>query len=100
MGTAHCTMVMVPSGSVLYDRSPIYRDVHMMLCIIESASGDTFGYVNIVGMDDERILEWLCSTGSYLSGGPYLMGSPDDYEITRCYPFAEGELVVIDIETG
>lgn len=71
----------------------------MMLCILESATGETLGYVNIARMDDERILQWLCSTGSYLSGGPYLMGSPEDYEITRCYPFAEGELVVIDIET-
>lgn len=64
----------------------------MKLDIIDSATGETIGSANITGMDDERILEWLCSHG-------YLMGSSDNYEITRGYAFAEGELVVVDIET-
>ena len=65
----------------------------MMMDIIDSASGDVLGYVNILGMDDEAILAYLCRTG-------YLDGSPDDYEMTRSYPFAEGELIVLDAECG
>jgi hypothetical protein len=64
----------------------------MLLHIIESASGENLGDVNISGMSDEHILKWLCDHG-------YLDGSPDDYEISRCYPLAEGEIVVLDIET-
>lgn len=64
----------------------------MLLHIIESASGDHLGNVIITGMDDEAILSWLCRNG-------YLLGSPDLYEISRCFPFAEGETVVIDMDT-
>jgi hypothetical protein len=64
----------------------------MELFIIDSANGDTLGSVNISGMSDEHILKWLVDHG-------YLDGSPDDYEITRSYPLAEGEIVVLDIET-
>ena len=60
--------------------------------IIESATGDLLGHVNILGMDDEHILQWLCNQA-------YLSGSPDDYEITRSYPFAEGETIVVDAES-
>jgi len=65
----------------------------MLQHIIDSATGETLGSVNIVGMDDETILIWLCRKG-YLEGAPHL------YEITRGYPFAEGELIVIDMDTG
>jgi hypothetical protein len=65
----------------------------MLQHIIDSATGDTIGNVNIAGMDDEQILEWLHRNG-------YLMGSSDYYEISRGYPFSEGELVVIDLETN
>lgn len=64
----------------------------MLTYIIDSATGETIGHVNIVGMDDEAILEYLCKAG-------YLIGSADYYEISRCYPFAEGEIVVLDMET-
>ena len=64
----------------------------MIMHIIESATGDTLGHVNIMGMDDEEILQWLCDRR-------FLDGSPDDYEITRSYPFAEGEIVVIEAES-
>lgn len=64
----------------------------MIVNIIDSATGETIGSVNIVGMDDERILEWLCEQG-------YLAGSPDLYQIVRSYPFAEGEIVVLDMES-
>lgn len=64
----------------------------MLFHIVESATGDTLGSVNIVGMEDETILQWLCDKG-------YLDGSPDLYDLTRSYPFAEGELVVLDMET-
>jgi hypothetical protein len=64
----------------------------MLQHIIDSATGETLGHVNIAGMDDERILQWLCKRG-------YLEGPPDSYEISRCYPFADGETVVIDVET-
>jgi hypothetical protein len=65
----------------------------MNFSIIDSATGETIGYVKITGMDDEAILEWLCAQG-------YLVGSPDDYQITRGYSFAEGEIVVVDLETN
>lgn len=64
----------------------------MLQHIIDSATGETLGNVNIVGMEDEAILNWLCRKG-------YLDGSPDLYEITRSYPFTEGEIVVLDMET-
>jgi hypothetical protein len=64
----------------------------MIFEIIESATGDTLGSVNISGMSDEHILKWLVDHG-------YLAGDPDDYEISRCYPLAEGEIVVLDMET-
>lgn len=64
----------------------------MLQHIIDSATGETIGSVNIVHMDDEKILQWLCSHG-------YLVGSPDYYEIDRTFPFAEGDIVVVDIET-
>lgn len=64
----------------------------MILHIIESASGDWLGDVTITGMSDEQILEWLCSHS-------YLDGPPDLYEIDRCFPFAEGEIVVVDMDT-
>jgi hypothetical protein len=59
--------------------------------IIDSASGDMLGRVIIEGMEDEEILEVLCAKG-------YLTGAPENYEITRSYPFAEGEIVVLDLE--
>lgn len=62
------------------------------MIIVESSSGDTLGGVIITGMEDEDILEWLCRKG-------YLAGSPDLYEITRSFPFAEGECVVLDMDT-
>lgn len=64
----------------------------MLFHIIDSATGDTLGDVNIAGMEDEAILDWLCRKG-------FLAGSSDLYEITRSYPFAEGEIVVLDMET-
>lgn len=64
----------------------------MLLHIIDSPNGDILGNVNIAGMEEEEILDWLCRKG-------YLAGGPDLYEITRSYPFAEGEIVVLDIET-
>lgn len=64
----------------------------MLLHIIDSPNGDTLGDVNIAGMEDEAILEWLCRKG-------YLAGSADLYEITRSYPFCEGEVVVVDMDT-
>jgi hypothetical protein len=65
----------------------------MLQHIIDSATGETVGDVNIVGMDDEAILAFLHRKG-------YLAGGPDYYEISRCFPFAEGEIVVVDIETN
>jgi hypothetical protein len=65
----------------------------MNFSIIDSATGETIGFATITGMEDEDILAWLCSHG-------YLTGQADDFEITRSYPFAEGELVVIDLETN
>lgn len=65
----------------------------MLLSIIDSATGETVGSVNIVGMDDEAILAWLVAHG-------YLAGEPDLYDISRNYPFAEGEIVVIDQDTN
>lgn len=64
----------------------------MIFDIIDSGTGDTLGNVNIAGMSDEHILKWLVDHG-------YLPGNPDDYEISRCYPLAEGEIVVIDMDT-
>ena len=64
----------------------------MLLHIIDSGTADNLGSVNIAGMDDEAILEWLCRKG-------YLAGHADLYEITRSFPFAEGEIVVLDMET-
>lgn len=64
----------------------------MLTYIIDSATGDTLGHVNICGMDDEAILRYLCNSG-------YLMGTPDYYMLSRTYPFAEGEIVVLDMET-
>ena len=64
----------------------------MLLHIIDSSTGDTLGDVNIQGMDDEHILRWLVDHG-------YLSGPADAYDITRSYAFAEGETVVIDMET-
>ena len=63
----------------------------MLQHIIDSATGETLGNVNIAGMDDEQTLQWLVAHG-------YLAGPADAYEITRGYAFAEGETVVIDIE--
>lgn len=64
----------------------------MLQHIIDSATGETIGNVTIDGMEDEDILQWLCDKG-------YLMGSPEYYEISRSYPFAEGEIVVLDLDT-
>ena len=64
----------------------------MEFAILDSATGETLGYVNIVSMDDEQILAWLVARG-------YLQGNADLYDITRSYPFAEGETVVIDMDT-
>jgi hypothetical protein len=64
----------------------------MLQTIIDSATGDTIGSVNISGMSDEHILKWLVDHG-------YVSGSPDDYEISRCYPLAEGEIVVLEMES-
>ena len=64
----------------------------MLLHIIDSPNGDTLGSVNIAGMEDQEILEWLCRKG-------YLEGSADLYDITRTYPFCEGEIVVVDMES-
>lgn len=64
----------------------------MILNILESATADLLGSVNITGMSDEQILEWLIDHG-------YLAGSSDLYEITRSYAFAEGEIIVIDMDT-
>lgn len=64
----------------------------MLLYIIESSTGDKLGDVNITGMDDDAILDWLCRKG-------FLEGSPDLYEISRSFPFAEGEIVVVDMDT-
>lgn len=63
----------------------------MLQHIIDSATGDHLGNVNIGGMEDEEILERLCRAG-------YLVGGPHHYEITRSYPFAEGKIVVLDLE--
>jgi hypothetical protein len=60
--------------------------------IIDSASGDVLGRVIIASMEDEEILQILCDKG-------YLSGSPEYYEITRSYPFAEGDIVVLDLES-
>jgi hypothetical protein len=64
----------------------------MLLHIIESATGDTLGNVNISGMEEEDILAWLCAKG-------FLEGDESLYEITRTYPFAEGELLVLDLDS-
>lgn len=64
----------------------------MIYNIIDSATGETLGTGIIFGMDDEIILEWLCSHG-------YLTGGADNYEISRTYPFAEGKIVVLDFES-
>jgi hypothetical protein len=66
--------------------------MNMLQHIIDSATGETLGNVNIAGMEDEAILDWLCRKG-------YLAGSPDEYEINRSYPFAIGEIVVLDMDT-
>lgn len=64
----------------------------MLHSIIDSATGDTVGSVIIGLMDDEQILEWLCRHG-------YLMGAPEHYELSRTFPFADGQTVVLDMET-
>lgn len=64
----------------------------MLMHIVDSATGATLGSVNIGAMDDETILQWLCDRG-------YLEGSPDLYVISRTFPFAEGEIVVLDMDT-
>jgi hypothetical protein len=63
----------------------------MLHSVIDSATGDVLGHVIIDRMDDEEILERLYRAG-------YLAGGPEYYEITRCYPFAEGKIVVLDLE--
>jgi hypothetical protein len=63
-----------------------------LLNIIDSANGDVIGSITITGMDDEHILDWLILHS-------YLAGSADMYEITRSYPFAEGEIIVLDMDT-
>jgi hypothetical protein len=60
--------------------------------ILESSTGDQLGNIDIRSMNDENILAWLCSRG-------YLDGVSDEYEISLSYPFAEGEITVVCIET-
>jgi hypothetical protein len=64
----------------------------MLQHIIDSATGETLGSVNIAIMEDEEILKVLYAKG-------YLAGPPEYYEISRCYPFAEGKIVVLDFES-